>query len=180
MQRKYAYFFATIMIWQLCGFIGYFEFSRHYIKKQIKHAIKRGVPEHQLTVFTFSTSELSQLSWIEGHEFRLGDRMYDVVSRKKVNEKTKLFCIHDQQEEKLFFALGESVSKKLNQSHSGKILMGWFDSMKFQMQAYTVIARFICIKKEPRYFRFSNLYRYIPVGVDVPPPKQSSFLFGQA
>jgi hypothetical protein len=175
MQRKYAYFFMTLMIWQLCGFVGYFELSRWQIKKDIKQSIKQGVPISDLTVFTFSTKELDQLTWVEDHEFKFKGRMYDVVSTKNERYKTKLYCIHDKQEEKLFVGLGDAVSQKLNKTKSGKILMGWFDGMKCQLISTNSIQMVFAEILTNIYFATSNFYTFECSSVDCPPPQHDSF-----
>lgn len=174
MQRKYAYFFTTLMIWQLCGFVGYFELSRWQIKKHIKQTIKKGVPLSDLTVLTFSAKELDKLTWVEDHEFKFNGRMYDVVSRKYDRNNTKLYCIHDKQEEKLFVGLGDAVSQKLNKTKSGKVLMGWLDGMKYQLVSTNSIQMVFAEIMTNNYFVTSNFYTFECSNVDSPPPQHDS------
>ena len=177
MQRKYAYFFMTLMIWQLFGFVGYFELSRWQIKKDIKQSIKQGVPISDLTVFTFSTKELDQLTWVEDHEFKFKGRMYDVVSTKNERYKTKLYCIHDKQEEKLFVGLGDAVSQKLNKTKSGKVtflISSMALLLKNQLISTNSIQMVFAEIMTNNYFVTSNFYTFECSNVDSPPPQHDS------
>jgi len=101
------------MIWQLIGFVAFYEFSYLNIKRSIKQLLKQSVPDNQRINFEFSSEEADNLVWIKSHEFKLNGRYYDVLDRKIVKGKVHFKCIDDQQETILFKKLDESTALNL-------------------------------------------------------------------
>ena len=130
MHRIISVCFFVLMLWQLIGFFTYFEISHYYVKKEIKTAIKKAVPENQRKLFYFLPQEEKSLNWIKSNEFKLNDRYYDVVERTESNGEVKLSCIDDIQETELFKQLGVQTASSLSKG-SGKIpLNTWFQILQ--------------------------------------------------
>lgn len=114
MRNRIALVFFLVVAWQLVGVTSWFELSRIQIRQDIKAKIKKGVPDHELTQFTFSSVEVENLIWLKKNEFSLNGRLYDVVYRTTNEDgKVVLKCIDDIQEKKLFASLGESTARNL-------------------------------------------------------------------
>ena len=105
--------FLAAMLWQMIGFLCYFEWQHTLVKKSVKQLLKNSVPENQLITFAFNGFEIQQLTWVKSHEFKINGRFYDVLQRKIIDGKTYLKCIDDQQETQLFKRLDESTALNL-------------------------------------------------------------------
>lgn len=124
----------------------------------------------ELTVFTFSGDEFTELEWTEqGREFRLNGKMYDISSIKKVNDDYVVSCKHDAVESfvaNLFtfqkenamakdFPKRKNVRKNLSPQHAPHHLQ--------QNVEASIIVRWICF--EPILRTSSEFYE-----VESPPP----------
>jgi hypothetical protein len=108
----------VLLVIQLIGFTAYFEVSHFLIRKEVKTLIKQGVPEENRIIFTFSSSEIKSLDWVKKNEFRLGNRMYDVIQSRKLRDGTTEFqCISDTQEDVLFANLSLTVGRNMGDEH---------------------------------------------------------------
>jgi hypothetical protein len=110
----------VLLVIQLIGFTAYFEMSHYLIRKEVKTLIKQGVPEENRIIFTFSSSEIKSLQWVKKNEFRLGNRMYDVIQSRKLSDGSMEFqCISDTQEDVLFANLSLTVGRNMgDEDHS--------------------------------------------------------------
>lgn len=110
----------VLLVIQLIGFTAYFEVSHYLIRKEVKALIKQGVPEENRVIFTFTSAQMNSLQWVKKNEFRLGNRMYDVIqSRKLSNGTTEFQCISDKQEDVLFANLSITVGRNMgDEDHS--------------------------------------------------------------
>lgn len=130
MHRIVSIGFFALMLWQLIGFFTYFEISHYYVKKEIKTALKKAVPENHRKLFYFTPDQEKSLQWIKSNEFKLNNRYYDVVERTESNGKVRLSCIDDIQETQLFKQLGAQTSSSLSKG-AGKIpLNSWFQLLQ--------------------------------------------------
>lgn len=105
---------------------GIFKYRQANIRKDIKHAIKTGVPDDQLVDFIFHTKEESwiNLDWTKPEkEFRFNNQMYDVV-QKRENADTVFFrCIHDVKESGLFQQLDLMTENRSDKDKS--VVLFW-------------------------------------------------------
>lgn len=109
-----AILFIVLLLMQSVGTHVVFQVKRNLIRKEIKHEIKRGVPEKELVTIDLpkSPSTANFFSWIDDNEIRYKGKMYDVV--RKVNrtpDSVRLYCIADHQEDELFASLDVLVNK---------------------------------------------------------------------
>lgn len=118
-RKILAYLLSGLMIWQIIGFVTYFEVSHFQLKKEIKLLLKEGVDKSELVNFTFTQKEIKSLVWVKKNEFVYKDGMFDVVRRKNLeNDKIHLECISDKKETILFARLGQTISQNLgNEKH---------------------------------------------------------------
>jgi hypothetical protein len=95
-----------------------FERSFFLVKKEMKLALKKGVPEDQRIQFQFSRKEYKELIWVKSNEFILNGNYFDVISSNLKNGEYYLNCISDQQETILFKDLNKLVQKNLGDDSS--------------------------------------------------------------
>ena len=130
MRRIFSVLILLIAAWQIVGFFTYFEWEHYHIRKDIKRALKHSVPENQLKEFDFTNKEIKNLTWIKSHEFKLNERLYDVIKKTPTNNGFHFKCIDDMQETALFQKLEESTAVNLNNSPSSSPLKHWLKLLK--------------------------------------------------
>lgn len=127
MFKRPGIVFFALFIWQLSGFIGYFEYSYITLKKEIKQQIKKGVPQSELITFKLSKSEQAKMVWLDRNEFQLNGNLYDVIHKfRNDNGFLVLHCISDVKEKVLFATLGQTVSQQLNGGEHNSSVVTWF------------------------------------------------------
>lgn len=93
------------------GYFPLFKLEQAKIRKAIKHKIKNSIPENQLHEFRFKHPATDVIWTREGKEFRLHDRMYDIVRSKREGNFTVFYCVNDVEETVLFAHLDDFVKK---------------------------------------------------------------------
>ncbi len=100
------------------GFIA-FELSKKQVKRSIKLKLKAGVPENELVTFNITSKQYKSLQWIKkDKEFKLGNEMFDVVTRTEEMEQITLVCINDKQEAELFKQLDRLVDLNMGNTNN--------------------------------------------------------------
>lgn len=106
MKHFWIVLFLSAQIAALTGIqFGILKYRQANIRKDIKRAIKEGVPEDQLVDFVFHTKEESwiNLDWTKPEkEFRFNNQMYDIIETRKSKDTIYFKCIHDVKESGLF------------------------------------------------------------------------------
>lgn len=126
MRRVIALFLLFLWTYQQLGVLMGFYALRYQVKKEIKHRIKKGVPEEELITLSFSTLQpwdVQDLAWLEdGKEFFYKGSMYDVVESHRQGDTLVFRCVNDVQEAQLFRHLAYQVDSELfnQQSETGK------------------------------------------------------------
>lgn len=128
--RIFAGILAILIASQLIGFVAYFQYSKQKIKKELKLALKEGVPADQLVDFQFTASEAKELNWIKSNEFKIGVNYYDVVWKKERNDSVFFSCVNDIQETKLFVQLTQYVNFNLSNESPHSPLKSIFTTLQ--------------------------------------------------
>lgn len=176
-RKLISYLLFGLMTWQIIGFVGYFEFSHFKLKKEIKSLLKKGVPKEKLVQFTFSESQISNLTWLKKNEFQFQDSLYDVVRTAKTkNGKITFECISDSQEKVLFARLGQTISNNLGNDDHQTPVSNWFKLIKLPYlsvsASVTLVACFNKSRIEHNSF-YVNFFQSISFSIDSPPPQVS-------
>jgi hypothetical protein len=165
------------MTWQIIGFVGYFEFSHSKLKKEIKSLLKKGVPKEDLVKFTFSETEISNLTWLKKNEFQYQDSLYDVVyTTKHKNGLTSFECISDSQEKVLFARLGQTISNNLGDDDHQTPVSNWFKLIKLPYLSVSTdisLVAFMDNSKIENYSFYTKHFQTISFSIDSPPPQIS-------
>lgn len=154
----------------MIGVFMLFKAKQSQIRQDVKMQIKAGVPESELTVFTFDSEKIASLRWVDDHEFVYRGQMYDVVKKAKSGDKTTYFCLADHEETKLFTNLNKLVGNELakdktNSGNKTSVFVNWFFTDRLQSE--------VCI---------NNFYKNIPLPYtffienrddipEIPPPR---------
>ena len=174
MRKLVSYCLFLLVIWQIIGFVGYFEISHYTLKKEIKSLLKRGVPEGELITHTFNQNELKELKWLKKNEFEFNGNLYDVVRTYKLtNDRYKLACISDKQETILFATLGQNVASNLGDNQHPTPLSNLMKILHFPLIVNEYLVQ-ISHYNQSDYKR--DVFIYLPhesmksVRIDTPPP----------
>lgn len=102
-----------LFIWQLVGFVVYFEFEHYTYKKELKSVIRQNLQHENICVFEMDQAEMNRLIWLNKKEFKLKGELYDVIRMKTLNSgKIFLECLNDTQEKSLFAKLNQAISSE--------------------------------------------------------------------
>lgn len=90
--------------------------QQQQLKRQMKRAIKAGVPEAELHRIAFAASrhlrDSERVQWMHEREFRLDGEMYDIVRSEQCGDSIIHHCIRDDEETALFARLDELVREE--------------------------------------------------------------------
>ncbi len=99
--------FSIILLALFCYLIAApyvcFKIQRNAARKEVKTAIKLGVPIEKQVRFVFTQEHADQLKWTKPEkEFMYKNEMYDVIRHKTISDSIHYVCIHDVKESNLF------------------------------------------------------------------------------
>lgn len=90
--------------------------------KEIKKAAILFVPESQITVLKLNYSgEENRDVWFFPNEFEIcfNGKMYDIIKSEETGNITNIYCVHDEDEEKLTDNFGKTERERPHQNSSG-------------------------------------------------------------
>ncbi len=188
MKKIITILLLSLFSFHIVGVYVSFQVREHYIKKDIKRRIKKGVPQEELAHIIYKPSNKNQFEWKHKAEFRYEGTMYDIVRTEFVNDSTQIFhCVNDSQETVLFADLEQRLEEELGlnlPSKNGK------KSPTSAKTLYKTLAKYvsdtqltildtdwtaISSKKHtilPSYF---NHYHSLHLDIHSPPPRQVLF-----
>jgi hypothetical protein len=87
-------------------------------RQEMLEVIEDGRLENELILFTFRKDDLkiggTKAQWVEENEFRFNDKMYDVVKTETRGDSVYLYCLHDENESRLYTILDEFFQQMLD------------------------------------------------------------------
>ncbi len=148
------------------------------IKKEIKTAIKRGVPDSELAQFRFPNDKNLQekmgIRWLESHEFTYMGNMYDVVHSKTEGNFIIYKCVNDTQEKILFSGLSKQVKNTMNNDPAKSKTLNLLQKFNFVYITQSIVYSSIFNKEINRSYFFKQKYFYnLSKEVITPPPQFS-------
>lgn len=119
-MQKLISILLLLMFFQPAGYLLIFKIQQYQIRKEMKHRIKNGVPEEELTLLKIPQALEEGFNpvfqRIHEREFRYEGKMYDIVRREIYGDTTWYFCVSDEKETVLFANLDELVNREANQN----------------------------------------------------------------
>jgi len=95
-----------------------FKIYEYRISSGILENIRAGIPEDQLVEFRVPNHSLDSFKknsvFFEDDEFRLNDKMYDVVKIEITSHETIFYCLPDVTESELHYRLDQFVNNTLS------------------------------------------------------------------
>ena len=130
-RKTVQYILLFLFIWQIVGFVTYFEISHFKLKKEVKLLLKQGVPKDELVYFEFTDYEMNDLIWLKKNEFNLNGSLFDVVRKSKdKNGVNHLECISDKKETILFTRLNQTIAQNLGDEKHPTPISNWMKLLK--------------------------------------------------
>lgn len=177
MQKLISYSFLLLFVWQIVGFVSYFEFSYYHLKRELKSLIKNGIPKDELVIFEFSKDELNELVWLKKNEFNKDGSLFDVVrSHVKKGGITYMECISDSKEKILFAHLDQNVSRNLGDDGNSNPISNWMKLLHFPIVTSNQSVDYELSDlqfEENNYYFFLALFATRTLKIDSPPPQIS-------
>jgi hypothetical protein len=162
------------MIFAFTAYLGIFKWQQFKVRKEIKAAIKAGVPDSLKVQFYLDELEANptQITWIHSKEFRYKGEMYDIVSKQVLNGRVLLSCIHDVKESGLFAALDEMINFQMNadprQQNSKENWLKLFHSLYFNQNIDSTESP---LKYTPLTYFCGTNFQSISLKLHSPPPE---------
>ena len=155
---------SILLVLSICftavGFYPVFIKLQYQVRQEIKHRIKKGIPETELHKITFAQNE--KIDWVrDGKEFRLKGEMFDVVRKEILNGNTIYHCINDKEEKALFAILDELVKEQMQDEESSE---GSTAQLLFKIFSQTCITPVAFILE----FSYSYIIMTFHVNFDLP------------
>lgn len=99
------------------GYYPVYWVKRNQVRSAIKKRIKNSIPENELHLIAFNSS--NDIQWTRpGKEFKLGDRMFDVVKDVSKDGEIRFKCVNDIEEQILFADLDKVSNHLLGDDHT--------------------------------------------------------------
>lgn len=177
MRKLISFGLLFLLAWQIIGFVGFFEFSRYHLKKEIKLLLKEGVPKDELVFFEFDDKQMNALIWLKKNEFDLNGNLFDVVRKRELpNGKIHLECISDERETILFKKLNQSIASNLSDESQHSPISCWIKILHFPIilencEWYELNFTAVTIPHSNFNYQSSNSTK--AVDIHSPPPKFS-------
>jgi len=170
MKKSGSVIVVLLFLFTNGGFYLYFRALQHQAQQEIKHEIKQGLKEKDLSLIVVPVNNKKDISWIRpGKEFRYQGAMYDVVKTRTAGQKKYYYCINDIKEKQLVVRFNknhkqrEKTARKLKRAQSNK-----YFPRKYSSQNYFSTSGF-------SFAVYSFHYKPNITDVSSPPPQPAFF-----
>jgi len=174
MKRVFVFLLLLLYAYNILGYLAMFYGIQRRVKSEMWQVMKADIPETNLVRLVFHTSALKQgaypLTWIDDHEFRYNDRMYDIIRSSVEGDSSYFLCINDVQEEQLFSQLHKHVQQHTGDSGQSGKLDPFKDLFKESLSACLAPPVALVYSDAIRAV-FNDLYCSIVLDVPSPPPR---------
>lgn len=148
-------------------------FQQAQIRREIKTAIKQGIPDNELTIIEVSRKNSELLTWKDKHEFWYQGALYDIVKTEKTSSGTvKYHCINDTKETVLFAHLDDLVKKSMD--GKSKQQLSWQFSIPFFFESTKDLLPdndFEILQRETKIFGYYLSLSTPCLSLESPPPQ---------
>lgn len=147
------------------------------VKKEVKWKMIAGIDKSELVLLKFSKEETTtKLNWKHAKEFEFNYQMYDVVDKITTKDSVKYWCWWDFEETKL----NQKLSKLLVNVYQNDIptmekqsqIIQFYKSLFFEQVVAWI--PFLSIRSFYNNSNINNLYHYLNIKLDTPPPDSFS------
>lgn len=147
------------------------------VKKEVKWKMIAGIDKSELVLLKFSKSEtVSKLKWKHSKEFEFNNQMYDIVDKITTKDSIKYWCWWDFEETKLNQQLSKLLvsvyQKDIPSKDKQSQIVEFYKSLYFEK--VFVWKPFLSVESFYSKTFNANLYNYLLVKLDNPPPNNFS------
>jgi len=176
MQKVVSIFLIIVLLCQSAGHFIFFKIKQFEIRTEIKHRIKSGLADDDLTLLKIPNLLISspnlQFQWIHKGEFRFEEKLFDIVNTEKRGSETWFYCIDDHDETLLFANLDilvkNEMKKNRDQRKGHDIHQRLLVPVEFDKSGYCQAIGSTYTKVLSKYQFITKTWTSKP---DLPPPK---------
>jgi hypothetical protein len=118
-MRVISSILLSLLLLQSAGPMLLLQLQQSQIRREMKWAIRAGLPDERLVRFEFETDDRlvdgGRVEWIEPHEFRYNGVMYDIARSVEEDGRTVHYCVRDDAETALYAQLDRLMREETNQ-----------------------------------------------------------------
>lgn len=96
------------------------QLQQKQVRREMKRLIRAGLPEEKLRRFEFVDVDRlvggERVEWIEPHEFRHREVMYDIARTQHEDGRTVQYCVRDDAETAVYAQLDRLAREETNQN----------------------------------------------------------------
>jgi hypothetical protein len=107
-RKTISCFLVFLLVINLVGYYPLYIYQLNIVKREMSLKVK-SLPHSELSVFTLSPEQYSQIEWESKSEFYYADNIYDVIRIEHKTEGVKIFCVKDGHEKELLSRLSEQT-----------------------------------------------------------------------
>ena len=102
MKKWLSIILPLVLLFNFGGYYIWFSYRQYTIRKNIRHEIRKGLQDEDLTLFVVPLNEPDEINWIKpGKEFQHDGKMFDVVKTIVKDQKKYFYCLNDVKEKTL-------------------------------------------------------------------------------
>lgn len=167
MKKIISITLLSLLLLQAAGCYVYFIARLTAIRAEMREQLK-ALPDHELTVFTFTQEEFRKAREND-HEVKVNGKMHDIARIVLEDNKLLVYALHDEAEDNLLSFLNDMVKrsssdKKPIPSQLVQLLTLQFISIESQLPQNTSVA----ISHSSVYLSYRSSHTPI---IDSPPPR---------
>ena len=118
MMRLLASILLSVLLLHSVGPLALLQWQQQQIRREMKRAIRAGLPEDRLIRFVFVSEDRlaggGRVEWIEAHEFRHRGVMYDIARTVVAEGRTVRYCVRDDAETAVYAQLDRLAREESN------------------------------------------------------------------
>jgi hypothetical protein len=157
----------SLLLLQAVGCYIYFIARLTAIRTEMREQLKT-LPDHELTVFTFTHEEFRKAKEND-HEIKVNGKMHDIARIVIQDNKLLVYALHDEAEDNLLSLLDEMMKRSSNDKKPVPSQLIQLLTLQFiSVESYLPQNSFLTINHSSIYLSRQSLHAPI---IDSPPPR---------
>lgn len=178
MKKITAILLVSLLIFDSCGYFFIYTELSNFFKKEASEKINDFLPDNELEIIAVHITEVNSINpnlvFVNNHEIKINESMYDIYKTEYKNDSVFYYCINDKNENILEKAFSNYMESKTNNKSAN-------------IPIHNILLNIIKIALAPvnfndSYFQFSikfmtvipNILPQYSLDIPSPPPKSFS------